>query len=120
MRVAVAAAAVLLLAGCGAQPLDPDTVAVLPPQNAGMEALLVGAVSITDECVTIETPDDGIVLPVFPTSRVAWDDDILLFDGEPYRDGAPLWLDGGFVEEVPGGAHVPAGCPTDTVFLVGG
>ena len=119
-RLVGIAAATVLLAGCAVQPLDPDTGAVIPPQNAGMQALLVGALRITDECVTLETPDEGVVLPIFPTSRVGWDDDILMFDGEPYADGAPIWLDGGSVQQVPSGAHVPDGCPTEAVFLVGG
>ena len=119
LRHLAAAAAVVALAGCGAQPLEPDTVAVIPPQNAGMEALLVGGLDVTDECVTVLTPD-GAVTPIFPRTLVAWRGDSLEIDGETRIDGAPVWLTGGFVQDVPSGAHIPSGCPTDQLFLVAG
>lgn len=124
-RSVVAAAGILLLAGCaGAQPLEPDTVAVIAPQGSGMDALLVGALTLGEDCVTVTTPD-GVVTPVFPTSLVAWDGDALRIDGETYDDGDPVWLGGGFIVEsgdrdAPSDIHLPPGCPTDDVFLVAG
>ncbi len=118
MRVVAIAAAALLLAGCSVQPLEPDTVAVIPPQNAGMDALLVGALDITDACVTVTTPE-GTVTPVFPRDSVSWDGDALVIDGKAHVDGGPVWLGGG-QSEVRGEMHIPEGCPTDVVFLVAG
>jgi hypothetical protein len=122
-RLAVVAAAILLLAGCApvATPLDPDTVALIPPQNAGMDALLVGAIHLGDDCVTVTTPEsDDPILPVFPTSVVSWDGDSLVVEGTTYADGAVIWLSGGEVAEITDAMHLPEGCPTDTVWLVAG
>ena len=120
MRALAALAGILVLTGCATvAPLEPDTVAVIPPQQAGMEALLAGGLSVTDECVTLTTPD-GVVTPIFPRTMVAWKGDALEIDGEVVIDGAPIWLTGGFVEEAPSGAHIPVGCPTDDLFLVAG
>lgn len=119
MRAMAAVAGILVLAGCSVAPLDPDTVAVIPPQDAGMDALLVGALDITDDCVTVTTPE-GTVTPVFPRSMVAWDDGALVIDGTPHDDGDPVWLGGGGVPAVSDDMHIPEGCPTDVVFLVAG
>lgn len=126
MRVLAGAAGILVLAGCsaGPAPLHPDTVALVAPRGESMAALLVGALRLGDDCVTVEI-DGATVTPVFPASLVAWDGDALVIDGEPYDDGDPVWLGGGFVVEggdrdAPDGIHVPEGCPTDDVFLVGG
>lgn len=117
------AAATLLLAGCApvATPLEPDTVALIPPQQAGMDALLVGAIRLDDDCVTVTTPDsDASILPVFPTSLVSWDGDDLVVDGKSYADGSVIWLGGGEVPEVTAAMRIPEGCPTETVWLVAG
>jgi len=126
VRFAAAVGATLLLAGCAAaEPLDPDTVAIVPPQQTGMDALLVGALELGEDCVTVVTPE-GEVLPIFPATLVAWEGDSLVIDGRAHIDGAPVWLGGGFIREgsdgrpLPGDAHVPEGCPTGTVFLVAG
>lgn len=119
MRAVAAIVGILVLAGCSVAPLDPDTVAVIPPQNAGMDALLVGALDITDDCVTVTTPE-GTVTPVFPRPMVAWDDGALVIDGTAHDDGDPVWLGGGGVPAVSDDMHIPDGCPTDVVFLVAG
>lgn len=122
-RLLVPAAALLLLAGCApvADPLDPDTVALVPAQNAGMEALLVGAIHLDEDCVTVTAPDEeDAILPVFPTSVVAWEGDALVVEGTTYDDGAVIWLTGGFVDELPHGAHTPEGCSAEQYFLVAG
>ena len=126
-RAATVAVLLLALAGCSAAPapLNPDIVALVPPQGGGMDALLEGELAIGDECVTVTIPE-GTVLPVFPRPLVEWDGASLVVDGEPYEDGDPIALGGGFSPEdsdfssPPPELHLPPGCPTELVFLVAG
>jgi len=118
------------LSGCvsAMTPLDPDIVALVPPQTAGMDALLEGELVIENDCVYIDAsgigPEYDRILPIFPSNTVRWDGDALLIHDAPHSNGDPVRLGGGMIAEptstshLPEEGHIPEGCSTEYVFLV--
>jgi hypothetical protein len=101
------------LAGCSAS--GGGTLATYDSGGAGMDALLSGTLSITDECVTVEAGDE-VTVPAFD-GGVELVDGVLRFHGADYADGAKIELGGGETSAL-GEVRMPPGCPTDHVFLV--
>ena len=59
--------------GSGAQPSDSwGPLAVVPPSNAVGEALAVGILNITDQCVVLKEAADDVLLLVWPEDRAMW------------------------------------------------
>ncbi len=134
MRTAITLASAIAIcaafSGCVANPapLDPDIVALVPPQTVAMDALLVGTLVIDEDCVYIDAtevaPEYERVLPLFPSDIVHWDGGTLVILDEPYDDGDLVFIGGGFVAELtssgrfPADTHIPTGCVTDYAFQV--
>lgn len=111
-RGAVLATAVVL-AGCSGG--STDTLATYDARGAGMDALLVGTVRITDTCVTV-VEGALVTVPAFD-GGASVEDGVLRFRGTDYPDGAAIELGGGEADDL-SGVRIPAGCPTERVFLV--
>lgn len=101
------------LAGCSGS--GGGALATYDSRGGGMDALLSGTLSITDDCVTVQGGDQ-VTVPAFD-GGVELADGVLRFRGVDYVDGAKIELGGGEATEL-GGVAMPAGCPTDHVFLV--
>lgn len=109
----LAGALAIGLAGCSGS--EGGTLATYDSGGAGMDALLSGTLSITDDCVTVEGGDQ-VTVPAFD-GGVELADGVLRFRGVDYADGAKIELGGGEASAL-GGVSMPPGCPTDHVFLV--
>ncbi len=105
-------AAGLFLTGCSG---GSSGVLATYDADGGMDALLVGTVSITDECVTVHGGDQ-VTTPAFDGGAEVRDQ-VLVFRGAEYEDGAKIELGGGEASDV-AEVRLPSGCPSDHVFLV--
>ncbi|MEW1962155.1 hypothetical protein AB0269_06815 [Microbacterium sp. NPDC077644] len=106
----------LLLAGCSAPLPQSGPIAVYPRPNAGMDALLTGALHVADGCVAVESEDGAVSIPMFPAGDAEWKDEALVWRGDVYREGDTISLGGGY-----GGAddgYVPEACEDAEMFLV--
>ncbi|WP_299447089.1 dihydrolipoamide dehydrogenase [uncultured Phycicoccus sp.] len=101
------------LGGCSGAGGGP--VATYDSGGAGMDAMLSGTLSITEDCVTVDGGDQ-VTVPAFD-GGVELADGVLRFRGVDYTDGAKIELGGGETTAL-GGVRLPSGCPTDHVFLV--
>lgn len=110
---ALAGAVAVGLGGCAGA--GDGTLATYDSGGAGMDALLSGTLSITEDCVTVEGGDQ-VTVPAFD-GGVELADGVLRVRGVDYTDGAKIELGGGEATDV-SGVRMPSGCPTDLVFLV--
>ncbi len=83
--------------------------------DGGMDALLIGTVSISQECVTVRTADQ-VTTPAFDGGAQVRGA-VLVFRGAEYPDGAKIELPGGEASDATG-VSIPGGCPSDHIFLV--
>lgn len=95
-------------------------VAVHPRPEAGMDALLEGTLRTGDGCVRVEF-EGGEVMPTFPSGDVEWANGTLTWRGDPYVDGDPISLGGGFTGTASypsASGYVPKACVGQETFVV--
>lgn len=113
-RTSLALATALALAGCSES--AGGSIATYDSGGSGMDALLSGTLSITDACVTVTGPDGTRSTPAFD-GGARLRDGVLVFHDREYADGARIELGGGETTAL-SRVRLPAGCPTEHVFLV--
>ncbi|WP_462418843.1 hypothetical protein [Kytococcus sp. Marseille-QA3725] len=79
----------------------------------GMAAELKGTLTQQGECWVVEDEHQGIVVPVFPSGEVTWEDDGLTYQGTHYGDGDAIELGGGNP-----GENATNDCEGDSIFNV--
>ncbi len=110
---ALLAVAGLVFTGCSAG--GAGGVLATYDADGGMDALLIGTVSISEECVTVHTADQ-VTTPAFDGGAQVHGS-VLVFRGAEYPDGAKIELAGGDAPDASDVA-IPGGCPSEHVFLV--
>lgn len=121
----VATVGLFALTGCSS-PITPDEVpssgpvAFYPRASNGMDAQLIGVLSLTDTCLLVTADDGGTSLPVFPVGEAEWTDAGLVIGDETYAVGSEITLAGGEITNGMFGpsTYLPADCDRDATFFV--
>lgn len=110
----------LMLAGCAALAQLPESgpLAMYPKPNGGMDALLEGTLTVIDDCIAIAQSDGGRAVPVFPVGDASWDEGVLSWRGDEFREGDPISVGGGFSDAALTAAYIPSGCGDFDAFAV--
>ena len=96
-----------------------------PEHTSGMVASLVGHIKIRANCIVVISEGGHINQPVFPSYSVSWDEatTTLTYESKRYRDGDPISLTGGGVNESFFGTqekvYIPE-CSDSSLFVVAG
>jgi len=96
-----------------------------PKHPSGMVASLVGHLEFRENCIVVIAEGGDIEQPVFPSYSVSWDEatNTLIYESKRYKDGDPISLTGGGVNESFFGAqekvYLPE-CPNSSLFVVAG
>lgn len=115
LGVALAAGALVVLAGCSGEPAPAPLDGPVPfgthhvdPSDGMPDAQVLGTLVLVDGCLMVEL--DGIEYPPVPPDVTTWDwpAQELVIDGRTYAMGDEVSWGGGYEH----GADVPATCPT--------
>ena len=96
-----------------------------PEHPSGMVASLVGHLQIRENCIVVIAEGGHIEQPVFPSYSVSWDEstNTLTYESKPYKDGDPISLTGGGVNEsflrAQEKVYIPE-CPNTSLFVLAG
>ena len=96
-----------------------------PDHPSGMVASLVGHLQIREDCIVVIAEGGQIEQPVFPSYSVSWDESTstLTYESKHYKDGDPISLTGGGVNEKIFRAqkriYIPQ-CPNSSLFVLAG
>ena len=96
-----------------------------PNHPFGMVASLDGRLEFRENCIVVISEGGHIGQPVFPSYSVSWDEatSTLTYDSKRYKDGDPISLTGGGVNESFFGTqekvYIPQ-CPNNSLFVVAG
>lgn len=96
-----------------------------PDHTSGMVASLVGHLEFRENCIVVIAEGGNIEQPVFPSYSVSWDEatNTLTYDSKRYKDGDPISLTGGGVNEKifrsQEKVYIPE-CPNSSLFVLAG
>ena len=96
-----------------------------PDHPSGMVASLDGHLQVRENCIVVISEGGHIGQPVFPSYTVSWDEatSTLTYESKRYRNGDPISLTGGGVNESFFGTqekvYIPQ-CPNSSLFVVAG
>lgn len=96
-----------------------------PDHPSGMLAGLDGHLEIRENCIVVVSEGGYIAQPVFLSYSVSWDEasNTLIYDSKRYKDGDPISLTGGGVNEkifrAQEKVYLPE-CPNSSLFVVAG
>ena len=118
----------LLIAGCSStgsemmpgqdQVPQSGPLAMYPKPTDGMDALLEGTLTVTDDCVTIAHSDGTRSVPVFPAGDASWNEGVLSWRGGEFGEGDPISVGGGLFAAPLTASYIPAGCQSFDAFAV--
>jgi hypothetical protein len=110
------------LTACTVGPEVPSSgpLAVHPRPEAGMDALLEGTLRTDGDCIRVDFPPEGDIVPSFPAGDATWDEaeGVLTWRDEQYADGDPIALGGGFGSTNGASGYMPEACAGLEVFIV--
>ena len=96
-----------------------------PDHPSGMLAGLDGHLEVRENCIVVISEGGYIAQPVFLSYSVSWDEatNTLTYESKHYKDGDPISLTGGGVNENFFGTqekvYIPQ-CPNSSLFVVAG
>lgn len=87
------------------------------PDAAHHEALLVGTLQRSPECITV-VAEGQVWTPIFPSDDVRLQHDAVVYQGVEFRNGDQISLGGGEASAPPAGSRIPADCPPGMLWRV--
>ena len=100
-----------------AEPAQASPLATYPGSPTGMDAAFHGTLRVVDGCLGLGGPAGLSEVLVFASDSASWNDGVLTWKGEQYRDGDPISGGGGHGSTTDG--YLPTGCLSLPTWLVG-